>query len=154
MFNTVTMETKTQVFRDIYHATHLIWWYNHISHTTTEFMTTKKLDTSDMMMIKWVTNMSFRSPKVCSIKHKQPDILQIDIQKLTDQTNYVLDTLSTEYTHQAFTDSIRSFSVCVQLLWKPLHCVMVIMRRSGIPKSDYDLMAIMYPAHDTSSTAQ
>ena len=35
--------------------------------------------------------------------------------------NYILYTLSIEYTQQAFADFSRSFSVCFQSLWAILH---------------------------------
>ena len=37
--------------------------------------------------------------------------------KVIDRINYILDTLSTEYTQQGFTHSPRSVTVCVQRLW-------------------------------------
>ena len=40
---------------------------------------------------------------------------------INERTHYTLDILSTEYTQQAFTDSSRSFTECVQGLWAILH---------------------------------
>ena len=51
-----------------------------------------------------VANISSRSPKLqwASLTHTTPHIAK-KIKKVTESTNYILETLSTEYTQQAFT---------------------------------------------------
>ena len=97
--STDIMETK--MFPAIYEQ----WtnWKNMIvqtpRHTTTESMTTIKT-----LNIRGVANTSFQLPKFKWIIW----ILVVE------RTDYILDTLFAEYIQQAFTDSSRSFIVCVQ----------------------------------------
>ena len=81
-----------------------IWWYNHLRHTTTENMTTMgKIDTSDLMIIiRRVIDISSRSPKVKWASSTRTTLhLAKKIRQVTERANYILDTLSIEYTQQA-----------------------------------------------------
>ena len=79
-----------------------IWWRNHPRHiTTNNTKTVGKVATSDLMS-KWVTNKSPQSSKMVSdsLTHRVPYITKI--KKVTQQTTYILDTLSSGYTQQTF----------------------------------------------------
>ena len=86
-------------------------------------MTTRGNDyTSHSTMMTRVTNMLFPSPKlecVCRI-HATQYIAKM-IKKVTERINHTQDTLSTEHTHQTFTETSRYFVVCVQHLWAIPH---------------------------------
>ena len=41
--------------------------------------------------------------------------------RVFEKTNYILDTLSSEYTPNAFNDTSVSFAVCVQQVWAIQH---------------------------------
>ena len=58
-------------------AFYSIWRYSHVRNTATENHDTKKVDTSDLILIiSWVINISFRSPRpgLVSITHRTPYI--------------------------------------------------------------------------------
>ena len=66
---------------------------------------------------------SSRSPKLelTSLTHNTPLIAK-KITKVTKRTNYILDTLLTDYTQQALMHaSLESFTVCIQCKWANLH---------------------------------
>ena len=70
-----------------------------------------KLDTSDLMqIIRWVTNISSRSPKLeyDSLTYTNPHIAK-KIMEVNEKTNYILDPISIEYTKQAFARTYRIF---------------------------------------------
>ena len=72
--------------------------------------TMEKVDTSDwMIIIRLIINI-FQSPKLkwASLAHTTPHIVK-KIGKVIKRTSYILDTLSIEYTQQAFTHSSRIF---------------------------------------------
>ena len=56
-----------------------------------------------------------------SADHIKPHMFQRKWKKEMERTNDIIDTLSTEYIEQAFTDPSRSFAICVQCLWTILH---------------------------------
>ena len=70
-----------------------------------------KTDTYDLIMIiRWVTNISSRSPKLewTSLTHTASHIAK-KIKNVAERVNYILDTLSADYTQQAFTHAFRIF---------------------------------------------
>ena len=75
-----------------------------------------KVDISDLMMIiRRVVDISSRSPKLkwASSTHTTPHFCEKKIRKVSEKTNYILDTNSTEYTQQAFAHASRiSYRMC------------------------------------------
>ena len=65
------------------------------------------------------------------------------------QENYLVDTLTTAYNQKAFTDLSKSSTVCIEKF-----SMIVIMRKYSIPKTEYNLKAIMYPASGKQKTVQ
>ena len=56
------IKEQNPAFQDMY-GTDSIWLYSHLKHTTTENLKKiGKIDTSDLMIVRWVTNTSY-SPK-------------------------------------------------------------------------------------------
>ena len=104
----------TGVYMHIY-VTDCIWWYNHLGHITTENMKIMgEVDTSDLVIIRWVISISSRSPNLewASLTHTTSHIAK-DIRRVTERINFMLDALSTEYTQQAYTHASRIFhSMC------------------------------------------
>ena len=105
------------------------------------------------MTIRWVTNISSRSPKLewTRLTHTTPHIAK-KIKKVTERTNYIFDTLSTEYTQQAF---MRIFS---KILFSYIFSYMPIVREMSyndsisnnrqiyIYKCLWDILPHFYPA--------
>ena len=92
------------------------------------------------------TDITSRAPKLewVSWTHTAPYIAKT-IKKIIKKPNFSLDTLSTEHTQHAFTDYI-SFSPCViNARGKP--CITMIARVTSMPKTGYELKAMMKPAH-------
>ena len=82
-----------------------------------------EVDTSDLMMIMmWVINISSQSPRLgwASLTHTTPHVVKKQ-RKVTKRTNYILDTLSPEYTQQAFTQASRIFHHMCYVGWLLRH---------------------------------
>ena len=89
-----------------------IGWYDHLRHTNTENITAMgKVDTSDFMMaITRVIDISSRLLKFkWAISTFTTPRFAKKLRKVTERTNYILETLWSEYTHQAFTPASRIF---------------------------------------------
>ena len=92
-------------------------------------------------------NISSRSAKLewASLTHTIPHTAK-KIRKVIERNNYILDTLQTEYTQEAFTlynISPYVFNASEQI------CLMMILRVSNMHKAEQDLKAIMLPVYGT-----
>ena len=102
----------------------IIRWYNQLRHTITENMATKgNFDNPDLMMIlRWVTNISSRSPKREWFGCTHITLyIAMNIKKVIKKTNNILDTLLKEHIQEAFTHASISFTICVQRTWVILY---------------------------------
>ena len=75
--------------------------------------TVGKIDTCDLtMIIKLVIDITYWSPKFdwASVTHASQYIWK-KTRKVTEKTNYILDTHSTKYTQQVFTHASRIFHI-------------------------------------------
>ena len=107
---TVVTETKTKLSWDICEPTDKIWWYNHIRHTTTENYNNNVKgwyflfddDISVTYAFQFVLFL-FAPFKLIMLTK----VLCTSISprcEVTEGTNNIVDTLSTEYNQRAFTD--------------------------------------------------
>ena len=128
-----------------------IWdnWQNIITTLDTQprkYMTAlENIDTSDLMlMIRWVTHVSFRSPKHgwVSQRYKTPYIAK-KVQKVNQGTNETLDTRSIWYIQHALIDFSRYFTVCIPRLQAILHYEDT-MRRTIMPETKYFFKTTRY----------
>ena len=74
-------------------------------------------------MIWWYDELQIYPPNHLnlngSVERIQPHIART-MKKVIDRTNYILDTILTGYTKQAFSESSRSFTIYGQCLWANL----------------------------------
>ena len=116
---TVVIEAQA-ASRDLFVLTDRIWLYGSFRHTAMEHIPTiENVTTSDLIIVtRLVGNISSRSsqPEMVSWRHTAPYIANV-----IKITNHILDTLSTQFTEQRFTDFSKYVTVCVQHLWAILH---------------------------------
>ena len=123
------METNDQISRDLYEQ---LAEYDGTTNSDNNMTTIGKVDTSDlMMMIRWITNVSSRSPRPEWITWTNTAPYPAkEIYMVIEKTVYMFNTPSTEYTQKAFTDSSR-FSPYAFNALKHI-CMLMIMRGNGM----------------------
>ena len=109
--------------------------------------TMAKVDTSDLMITRWVMNIYSRSPKLewDSIAHITPHIVK-KIRKVPARTINTLDTLSTEYTQQVFTHTSGIFHLMCSMQVSKL-CMMIRRGSSSMQNTTLMLLCILPTAH-------
>ena len=132
-----------------------------------------------MMIIIWITNISFNSPQLewASWTHKTLYIVK-KIKRLIRRSNCILDILLTEYFQQPIINSAKSYTLCIQWLWamiyfkissilenvqplnfQPFNCTNVIRNTDIVSELllTWYIYFILYPcfnlAHEQKSTA-
>ena len=68
-----------------------------------------KIDTCDLILMRWVTNISSRSSKLEWDSWTHTNTYIARLKKVTEGTSYILDTLWTWYTQQAFTCAVSPY---------------------------------------------
>ena len=101
--------------------------------TGTENMTIiGNVDTSDSTIIRWVTHISSRLPKLEWVSWTQTTpCIPKKIEKVIERTNHILDTLSTENAQQAFTNTFIHYIPIIVHTVLSLLCF--IMLCTGVP---------------------